>query len=59
MRQRRLGLVDMCFGCCTGDGFMDIYKYVSDLPIIHLSSMSLKLFVYGCAKSSLLLRLFL
>lgn len=52
-------MVDMCFGCCTGDGFMDIYKYVSDLPIIHLSSMSLKLFVYGCAKSSLLLRLFL
>ena len=52
-------MVDMCFGCCTGDGFMDIYKHVSDLPIIRLSSTALKLFVYGCAKSSLLLRLFL
>ena len=47
-------MVDMCFGCYTGDDFMNIYKYVSDLPVIHLSSTSLKLFIYGCAKSPLL-----
>ena len=57
--EETLGIVDVCFGCCTGDGFMDIYRHVSDLPIIHFSSMALKLFVYGCAGSLLLHKGFL